>query len=63
MLDDDHGIAAVGKLVKYVNELVYIRKMESRRGLVEDVYGLAGTASRKFRREFDTLSLTARKGR
>ena len=44
MLDNEHGIALVGKLTEHVDKLVHVSGMKSRSWLVEDIDSLARSA-------------------
>ena len=61
MLDNEHRITCIDKTLKHLDKLLDIRHMESRRRLVEDIYGLARGALCKLGGKLDTLCLTARK--
>ena len=63
VLDDDHRIAAVHEPLQDEEQLVDVRRVQSRRRLVEDVERLARAAPRQLRRELDALRLTARERR
>ena len=59
MLDDDHRVALIDKLLQNVEQYLYIFEMKAGRRLIEDVQGVAGRLSEQLRRQFHTLALTA----
>ena len=59
MLNDHHRIAAVRQPAEDINQLVHIRKMQSRGRLIQDIDGLARAALGQFGCQLDTLGLTA----
>ena len=61
MLNDDDRIAAVHEPLQDDEQLVDVRRMQSRRRLIEDVERLAGAALRQLGRELHALCLAARK--
>src|SRR5690606_15661082 len=63
VLDDDEGVATVDQAVEDVEKLARVLEVQARRGLVEDVEGLAGGPAPELRRELHALGLAARERR
>ena len=63
VLDNDNRIAAVHEALQNDEQLVDIRRMQSRRRLVENVKCLTRAALGQLRRELDALCLAAAKRR
>ncbi len=65
VLDDDDRVAGVHEPMEHLEQLLHVREVEARGGLVEDVDGPAGGAPRELRGQLDALRLTAgeRRGR
>jgi hypothetical protein len=59
LLDDDHGVAAVGEGVQHRTQLLGVVEVQARRRLVEDVQSIASCPSRELARELDALGLAA----
>ena len=57
MFDDHHRVAALGQAAQNLNELVHIREMQARGGLVQHVDGLARAALGQLRGQLDALGL------
>ncbi len=63
MLDDDHGVAFVYQTLQHEQQLAYVFEMQSRGGLIENVYGLAGRSALQFRGKLHTLRFTSGESR
>ena len=61
MLDDHHRIAGIHQRLKHLDELVYIRCVQTGSRFIQDVDGSAGRSFGKLGRQFDPLRLSARK--
>ena len=61
MLNNHHGIAAVGQSPQNLDQLVHIRKMESGRRLIQNVDRLSGASLGEFGCQLDSLRLSSRK--
>ena len=60
MLINNHGIALVDEILKDLEEFPDIFKMQTCRGLIQNIERFAGRALGQFLGEFDPLGLTAR---
>ena len=61
VLDDYHGVALVHEFIQDGDKALYVVRVQSRSGLVEDIHRLARAALGKLRGEFHPLRLAARK--
>ena len=59
MLDDDNAVTAFYKTLQHLQQLVYVRNMQSCRRLVQDIYGASRTAARKLRCQLYALCFAA----
>ena len=57
MFDDHHRVAALGQAAQNLNQLVHVREMQTRGGLVQHVDGLARAALGQLRCQLDALGL------
>ena len=62
VLNDQHSVACVHQLAEYLNELVYVRRMQTGGGLVQDIDGLAGGALGQLRGQLYPLGFSAGQG-
>ena len=61
VLDDNNGVSGLHKTVQLRHQLRYVRRMQTRRGFVEDVQRFAPLRALQFGGELDALSLAAGK--
>ncbi len=60
MFDDDDGISSVREPVEDIEQFLNIRKMETRRGFIQNVDALPCLPLAQFPRELNPLGLSAR---
>src|SRR5215510_6925197 len=60
VLDDHHGVALIDELVQHLEQSPDVREVQPRGGLIEDVQGAAGGATRELGGELHPLRLSAR---
>lgn len=61
VLDDDHRVALIHKLLQDVEQYLDVLEVKAGRRLVEDVQGVAGGFSEQLRCQFHSLALTSGK--
>ena len=60
MLDHEHGVAGVDELLEHLDQHADVLEVQSRRGLVQDVEGLARLLAVQLLGELHALGLAAR---
>ncbi len=63
MLDDDHGVSRIDESLKLLHQLRHVRRMKTRRWLVEHIQRLATLRTLQFGGKLDPLRFAARKFR
>lgn len=61
VLDDDHRVALIDKLLQNVEQYLDVFEVKAGRRLVKDVQRVAGRLSEQLRRQFHSLTLAAGK--
>ena len=59
VLDDEHRVAGIDEALQHVEQLPHVLEVQARRGLVEDVEGLARLLAVQLLGELDALGLAA----